>query len=77
MVGAALLPCVCGVPNESGMTAWNVLALRWVWRFRNQEFMLPVPDPSAAQLECTIWDESDHQVLHRAVPFLEVLPGQA
>ena len=27
----------------------------------NQEFMLPVPDPSVAQLECTLWDESDPQ----------------
>ena len=24
--------------------------------------MLPVPDPNAAQLECTIWDEEDQQV---------------
>jgi hypothetical protein len=29
---------------------------------RNQEFTLPVPDPTAAQLECTIWDEEDQQV---------------
>jgi len=25
----------------------------------NQEFILPIPDPTKSQLECTLWDESD------------------
>ena len=43
---------------------------------RNQEFMLPVPDPAAAQLEFTIWDEEDKEVSWFGVHVLTLREGR-
>ena len=38
--------------------------------------MLPVPDPAAAQLECTIWDEEDKEVSWFGVHVLTLREGR-